>query len=38
MTGDCADTLTPARHDAHAAPGFQDDNAMLRAEALRQLH
>jgi hypothetical protein len=38
MNGDYGDTLTPARHDAHAAPGFRRDNALLRAEALRQLH
>ncbi len=38
MTGDHLDTFTPARHDAHAGPGFRQVNAMLRAEALRQLH
>jgi hypothetical protein len=38
MTGDRVDTLTPFRADAHAGLGFRDGNAMLRAEALRQLH
>jgi hypothetical protein len=32
------ETLTSARHDVHPGPNFCAGNALLRTEALRQLH
>ncbi|MCD6032224.1 MAG: hypothetical protein K0S78_4406 [Thermomicrobiales bacterium] len=38
MDSDCSDPLTPTHDDALPGPGMRTTKALLRAEALRQLH